>query len=94
MDLSIPFTPADLMHGRVLSYELRGGMTKSRSSSSASRAAQCFRTALTSLEATTIRLSRYRWITRGQERHGASEDSGAPPCSTVARNCWLSFYQI
>jgi hypothetical protein len=45
MDLGMSFTPADagaghpiLMHGRVLSYELRGTMTKPRSSSSASRA--------------------------------------------------------
>jgi hypothetical protein len=47
MDFGMSFSPADAgaghpiqMHGRVLSYELRGIMTKSRSSSSASRAVQ------------------------------------------------------
>jgi len=73
MDLGMSFTPADagaghpiLMHGRVLSYELREAMSKSRSFSSGSRAAQGFRTALTSLEAPTIRRTRHGWITRGQ----------------------------
>jgi len=45
--ITYSFSPADvgaghpiLMHGRVLGYELRGTMTKSRSSFSASRAVQ------------------------------------------------------
>jgi len=72
MDLGMSFMPADagaghqiLMHGRDLSYELKGTMIKSPPCRR-----QRFRTALTSLEAPTIRHTRLGWITRGQERRG------------------------
>jgi len=104
MDLGMSCTPADagaghsiLMHGRVLSYEFRGTMTKSRSSSSASRAVQIPALSKGALQDGTYQPGGAYHTTHHEVRldhagtHGTPQDSGASPFSTVARSCWLSF---
>jgi hypothetical protein len=105
MDLGMSFTPVDagaghqiLMHGRVLSYKLRGTMTKSRSSSSASRVVPVPTLSKAALQDGTYQPEgAYHTMHEARLDHAGERAARnitglwAPPCSTVARSCWLSF---